>query len=188
MSDSDQVTNNLSNESFTTNATHGSVSTDPPIESNTTNAISQIINLISNIDAVQKILHKNLCCIQKDQLIRLLKVLSALTVETKDNTPLNNILNSINEIFKDGKLEIHEIPLLIKVLNENVSKQKISNITYADFSLLLKLLIIILVELNILKLGVNDIKIINALIDASLELLNIQMYIPTKKQLFSCCL
>ncbi len=182
MSDSDQVTNNLSNESFTTNATAGSV-TDP-----TTSAISLIINLISNIDAVEKLLYKNLCCIQKDQLIRLLKVLSALTVETKDSTPLNNILNSLNEIFKDGKLEIHEIPLLIKVLNENVSKQKISNITYADFSLLLKLLIIILVELNILKLNVNDIKIINALIDTSLELLNIQMFVPTKKQLFSCCL
>jgi hypothetical protein len=147
---------------------------------------SQIIKLISNIDEVQNLLVKNLCTIPKDQLVKLLKVLSVLSTETQNVIPLNNILNCLNEVFKDGKLEIHEIPLLIKVLNENVIKQNITNISSTDFSLLLKLLIIILVELNILKVNSTDLKIINALIDTSLELLNIQINIPTIK-LNKCC-
>ena len=149
--------------------------------------IPNILSLISNIDEVEKLLCKNLCSIPKDQVVKLLKVLSVLSVETSNVIPLNNIINSLNEIFKDGKLEVHEIPLLIKVLNENVLKQNITNITSADFSLLLKLLIIILVELNVIKLNSSDIKIINTLIDISLELLNIQIHIPSKKDFTKCC-
>jgi hypothetical protein len=152
----------------------------------TNNEVSQIISLISKIDEVQKLLDKNLCSISKDNLIKLLNVLSSLSVETKNVIPLNNIINSLNDIFKDGKLEVHEIPLLIKVLNENILKQNITNIDSDDVSLLIKLLIIILVELNILKLNSTDIKVINALIDTSLELLNIQIVLPTKEQLNKC--
>lgn len=154
--------------------------------SNQLSEVSQISNLISNIEEVDKLLNKNLCSIPKDQLVKLLKVLSSLSVETNNVTPLNNIINSLTEIFKDGKLEIYEIPLLIKVLNENLLNQNITNIKPADFSLLLKLLIIILVELNLLKVNSTDIKIINALIDTSLELLNIQIKIPNKEQLSKC--
>ena len=157
--------------------------------SNQLSEVSQISNLISNIEEVEKLLTKNLCSIPKDQLVKLLKVLSSLSVETNNVTPLNNIINFLTEIFKDGKLEIYEIPLLIKVLNENLLNQNITNITNiksADFSLLLKLLIIILVELNLLKVNSTDIKIINALIDTSLELLNIQIKIPNKEQLSKC--
>lgn len=152
------------------------------------NEVSQIINLVSKIDEVEKLLAKNLCSIPKDQLVKLLKVLTTLSNETKGVVPLNNIINSLNDIFKDGKLEVHEIPLLIKVLNKNILKQNISNISSADFSLLLKLLIVILVELNVLKLNATDIKIINALIDTSLELLNIQIHIPSHKELKKCFL
>lgn len=151
------------------------------------NDINQIIILISSIDEVEKLLNKNMCIIPKDHLVKLLKVLLVLSNETKNNIPLNNILNSINEIFKDGKLEIHEIPLLIKVLNKNMFSQNISNINSKDFTLLLKLLIIILVELNILKLNSVNINIINALIDTSLELLDIQIYLPNTKTC-KCCL
>ena len=155
-------------------------------ENTSLSEVSQISNLISNIEEVDKLLNKNLCSIPKDQLVKLLKVLSALSVETNNVAPLNNIINSLTEIFNDGKLEIYEIPLLIKVLNENVLNQNITNIKSADFSLLLKLLIIILVELNLLKVNSTDIKIINALIDTSLELLNIQIQIPNKEQLSKC--
>ena len=155
-------------------------------ENTSLSEVSQISNLISNIEEVDKLLNKNLCSIPKDQLVKLLKVLSALSVETNNVVPLNNIINSLTEIFNDGKLEIYEIPLLIKVLNENVLNQNITNIKSADFSLLLKLLIIILVELNLLKVNSTDIKIINALIDTSLELLNIQIKIPSKEQVSKC--
>jgi len=150
------------------------------------NNVSQIITLILKIDEVEKLLSKNLCSIPKDQLVKLLKVLSVLSTETKNVVPLNNIINCINDVFKDGILEIYEIPLLIKVLNENVLQQKIISISSADFSLLLKILILILVELDIIKLNSTDIKIINALIDTSLELLNIQ--IPNKEQITKCFL
>ena len=144
---------------------------------------SEIIVLISKIDEVEKLLHKNCCSIPKDKLIKLIKVLSALSIKTKNNIPLNNIINSLIDIFEDGKLEVHEIPLLIKILNENILKQNITNISSEDFSLFLKLLIIILVELNIIKLNSTDIKIINVLIDTSLELLNINIKVNLKK----CC-
>jgi hypothetical protein len=150
--------------------------------------ILQIVDLISNIEQVQNLLDKNICSIQKDQLTKLLKILLILSNETKNETPINNIINVLNDVFKDGKIEIYEIPLLIKILNENIFKLNISNISSNDLSLLLKLLIIIFVELNILKLNSNDIKIINIIIDTSLELLNIQIHIPNKKDLNKCCL
>lgn len=152
------------------------------------NDVSLIISLISKIDEVEKLLDKNIYSVSKEQLVKLLKIISLLSVETKNVIPLNNIINSISEIFKDGKLELYEIPLLIKVLNENILKQNISNISSADISLLIKLLIIILIELNILKLSSSDVKIINVLIDTSLELLNIQIVLPTKEQLNKCFL
>jgi hypothetical protein len=143
--------------------------------------VSEILKLLSNIDQVEQLLSKNLFSIPKNQLVKLLKVLVVLSNETNGVVPLNNIINSLNEVFQDGKLEVHEIPLLIKVLNENILQQHISNIDSDTFSLLLKLLIVILVELNILKLNTTDIKIINMLIDTSLDLLNIQIKIPTNK-------
>lgn len=149
---------------------------------------SEIITFISKIDKVEELLNKNCFSIPKDQLEELLKILLTLSTETKNVVPLNNIINCINDIFEDGKLEVHEIPLLIKVLHDNALNKNITDISSADFSLLLKLLIIILVELNIIKLNSNDIKIINALIDTSLELLNIQIHIPSKENLTKCCL
>ena len=150
------------------------------------NEVLQVVSFISKIEEVEKLLDKNICSVSKEQLVKLLKIISLLSVETKNVIPLNNIINSISDIFKDGKLEVYEIPLLIKVLNENILKQNISNISSADISLLIKLLIIILVELNILKLSSSDVKIINILIDTSLELLNIQVVLPTKEQLNKC--
>jgi hypothetical protein len=149
------------------------------------NNITQIITLLSNIEEVQNILNKNLFIIQKDQLTKLIKVLSSLLLETKENTSFHNIFNTITEIFKDGKIEIHEIPLLIKILSENIS---IKNINSNDLSLLIKFIIIILVQLDIIKLNTTDINIINTLIDTSLELLNIQFNIPlVKEKINKCC-
>ena len=161
-----------------------------PISTNTINdKISQIINLISKADQVEEILSKNFYSIQKDQLVKLLKVLNVLSIENKNNIPFNNIINALHEIFMDGKIEIHEIPLLIKVLNENILKQNIKNISSDNISLLLKLIIIILVELEIIKLDSTNIKVLNTIIDTSLELLNIHIKLPSQKQLckfFTC--
>ena len=152
------------------------------------NNITQIITLLSNIEEIQKILNKNLFIIQKDQLNKIIKVFSAL-LENKENAEFHNILNVITEIFKDGKIEIHEIPLLIKVLSENISIKNITNINTNDLSLLIKFIIIILVQLDIIKLNTTDINIINTLIDTSLELLNIQFNIPlVKEKMNKCCL
>jgi len=150
--------------------------------------ITQIITLLSNIEEVQNILNKNLFIIQKDQLNKIIKVFLAL-LENKENVEFNNILNVITEIFKDGKIEIHEIPLLIKVLSENISIKNITNVNTNDLSLLIKFIIIILVQLDIIKLNTTDINIINTLIDTSLELLNIQFNIPlVKEKMNKCCL
>ena len=154
------------------------LATEPLLSSNSL----EVIRFILNIEEVQRLLDKNVCTIPKEQLTKLLKVISALSVETQKVIPLNTIIDCVGDVFKDGKLEMHEIPLLIKMLSENVSKQNISNINVSDFSLLLKLLIIVLLELNILKVNSTDLTIINALIDTSLELLSI----PVKVKLNKC--
>jgi hypothetical protein len=152
---------------------------------NNNSQINQIIDLLSNYDEIEILLTKNILTIPKDKLPKLLKVLSVLSQETNNVAPLNNIINVLNEIFKDSKLEIYEIPLLVKVVSENVSKENIANISSTDFSLLLKLLIVILIELKILKLNSTDVKIINTLIDTSLDLLNIQL--PNKENVKKYC-
>lgn len=149
--------------------------------------ISEFVNYISNINEIQHILNKNICVIDSAILIKLLNILSSLSTEVNNNVPLSNIINALCEIFNDGVLEVTEIPLLIKVLHDNISIQNITNINSYDFSLLIKLLIIILMELEILKINSNDIVIITSLIDISLELLNIQIYLPNKTLIKKYC-
>ena len=147
--------------------------------------VSVIFSLISDIDQVEKLLTKNICSIPKNQLHKLLNIMSLLSNELNGQIPLKNIIQSIYLVFQDGKLEVHEIPVLIKVLNNNISSQNI-RIQSSEFSLLLKLFIFILMELNLLHINSPDLKKILLLIDSSLELLNIYPNIHFKPKWFCC--
>lgn len=140
-----------------------------------------IFTLISDNELLKDLLDKYSIKIPPEYLNKIVIVLKNLDNEKSIKPIVDVLLN----VFADGKLEMYEIPLLVKVFSENITKLKIRKISSEDIGVLIKLLIIILVDLKVLKINNNDINILIKVLDYCLELLHFQ--IDIKNNCFTKC-
>ena len=124
---------------------------------------------------------------------KIIIILELLNKNTNNQTyaPLNIIINQILFIFSDGKLDTHDIPMLVKVatecLNLNIKTGVIKELTIDDIGALIKIIIIGLIESKIININSNDEQIIIKLIDGSLILLNTTIEIVKITPKWLCC-
>jgi hypothetical protein len=140
----------------------------------------ELFVLITNIPKIEKLIQKYSISLPSKTLERIVNILKVL----EQNKSLKPIIEVITNVFADGKLEPHEIPLLVKVLAENILSIKSIKISSDDLSAVLKLIILILVEFKVLKINKSDLQMINKVIDYSLDLLHFNIKIS--KNCFSC--
>lgn len=125
----------------------------------------------------------------KNKIINILKYLASNTSDSS-NIPLNTIINEILIIFQDGKLDIHDIPIIIKILNEclskNIKQGIISGLNVNNFGILIKIIIVGLIQTNVININGNDEDTILKLIDLSILLLNTVLELDDVKTKCKC--
>ncbi len=163
-----------------------------PEENTESDPIAESIKLIGLIitsnDKFTELISKSKISIPEKELEIISNVLNYLnnqSNQSKQSNQLTQIINELSKVLSDGKLELHEIPELISVIHTNIKDTNIK-LSGSQISLLLKVIIYILMEVNVIKINSGDFDTISKVIDASLKLLELYIGIPTNKKMCKC--
>jgi hypothetical protein len=143
-------------------------------------------NEIDNI--IKNVLKININDKTKDNINKILLIMTNNNAEFL--SPLKNIVESLKEILSDNKIDLHDIPVIIKILTDvfNIQYKNLKNITKKDIALVLKIITISLVELDVIKNDQNQQELIIRLIDSSIALLETTLLVTKCKcPKFLCC-
>jgi len=138
---------------------------------NNEDLLKDLLLLLVNKDKLTELLNKFNLNIPENVLNEILNVLTYLGNETS-NQPITIIMDELQNVLEDGKLEIYEIPQLISVITENIPKLNIKKFNSKNLSTLIKVLIIVLMNTKVIKINSEDFQLISKVIDSSLVLLN----------------
>jgi hypothetical protein len=152
-----------------------------------------LLYLLQVREKIDEIIAKLNLNIDREKNVMIFNLIKTLHTSEIGCSPLRTIINNFEEILSDGKIDATDIPLIIKtitdILNIEVTTCHISSITINDASILVKIIIQGLCDLNIIK---EDPKKIIKIIESSISLLNttltvnkIATSVPVKK-LFCC--
>lgn len=165
------------------------------MENNTTTINSEIYNVLNLINLIitsnsklNELVSKANLNITPQQTNELIDILKYISQEINGNSGIKNIINETIKISVDNKIELYEIPQLINVIYESLNGLNTITISTNDIGILLKIIIFILIDTNIIKIPSQDLLLINSLIEMSTTLLNksVNIKIP-KKSSFICC-
>lgn len=189
----EQVTNSLVTEPVANQVTESSNDTSNE-EKKTPDELLLITEYLKNSEPITKLVEKlsiRLDSKSQKNLEDVLKFLATSNTKNENVAPISDIIREIKNVFADGKLDLYDIPSLINivtsVLNLNISNIKIK-VDAGLISTIIKFIIHILIELQIIHTDNQDTILMNKLIDSSILLLNTQIAISNVKcSLFSCC-
>lgn len=116
-----------------------------------------LVTILQTDDGINNYLKKADLKIGENQLQVINKVLQILSENSpvvNEQFALNELLETLSEIMEDGKLKLNEMIKLVNVLVKNVKNINVDAIEFGndDFGVLLKLLIIILDETNVINI------------------------------------
>lgn len=134
--------------------------------------------LLSN-EKIQELLYKSKIELNPNELKKFITVLNYLFDQTRLNQ-FGQIITALESVLSDGKLELHEIPELVSTIYLNISSINIK-LSSNDIGVLLKVIIYILIETNVVKINTQDFELISTVIDSSLKLLQLFVKIPVLK-------
>ena len=136
-----------------------------------------ILALVSNNDEFSKLAVAINFKIGSTMLQNILDIIKTLSPDS-----LTNIIDELNKIFADGKLEAHEVPKLLSIIILALNKSKIKKIDHINIGYLIKCLLLILTHFSVIKLNNTDMNLIFIIIDDTMGLLDIPIKFSKK-----CC-
>lgn len=136
-----------------------------------------ILALVSNNDEFSKLAVAINFKIGSTMLQNILDIIKTLSPDS-----LNSIIDELNKIFADGKLEAYEVPKLLSIIILALNKSKIKKIDHVNIGYLIKCLLLILTHFSVIKLNNTDMNLIFIIIDDTIGLLDIPVKFSKK-----CC-
>lgn len=121
-----------------------------------------------------------------------LDVITVLTANT-ENSPLRNILEGIQKVFADGKIDVNDVPTIVKIITDvmNTNKEMFKGIkpTFDHLGVVMKVIIVGLCKMNVIKQTEQHQDLLLRIIDASLTLLATSVDISkiNWSKCFCCC-
>ena len=117
-------------------------------------------------------------------------ILNLLIKNKESDSPIRILLNDIQDILNDGQIDSYDIPTLIKIItdlfNLNTNLFKNINIRFFDITIIIKLIISILLDLNIINNNLSYDQTMR-IIDSSLKLLETTLNLKNKSFKLCCC-
>jgi hypothetical protein len=135
---------------------------------------SQLVLMILESDeGINKYLEKANLSINDEKKQSISRILGALSNGVDEQSPLNDIIETLSDVMEDGKFKLNEMIVLMNVLVKHVKDIDLSEIEIEneDFATLLKLIIIVLDETNVVEMG-EDTDFIFTSIDTSVFLID----------------
>lgn len=118
----------------------------------------------------------------------------SMTKNCNQISPIKNIIFEVKNILENNKLNLHDVPLLVNIiasaLNSNLQDLQIkTKLDVFLICLIIKLLIHILIDLQILCVNEIEFININKAINSSISLLSTVIHIPRPHRKYSlfCC-
>lgn len=149
--------------------------------------VFQLIQLmLSSNEKFVELTSKAKITLTVDQSREIKNTLDYLIRESNGSKLIANIVDATQEALSDNKLELHEIPKLINVIHDSLRDLKSIVITTGDIGLLIKLILFILIETNLIKLSTQDFDLVVSVIDMSVVLLNksVEIKLPKTSKCF----
>jgi len=138
---------------------------------------TDILALVANNDEFAKVVLNFNLKIDPSVLQNMLSIIKSLS-----HNSLNNIIDELNKIFADGKLEAYEVPKLLSVIISGLNNSRIKKIDHVNVGYLIKCLLIILTHFNIIKLNNTSMNLLYIIIDDTIWLLDVPVRFSKK-----CC-
>jgi len=138
---------------------------------------TDILSLVANNDEFAKVVLNFNLKIDPSVLQNMLSIIKSLS-----HNSLNNIIDELNKIFADGKLEAYEVPKLLSVIISGLNNSRIKKIDHVNVGYLIKCLLIILTHFNIIKLNNTSMNLLYIIIDDTIGLLDVPVRFSKK-----CC-
>jgi hypothetical protein len=155
-----------------------------------------IIEIFGQKDKIDSLIKDKLKYNLDNQSLQIINNILNLLIKNKESdSPIRILLNDIQDILNDGKIDSYDIPTLIKIITDlfNLNKNlfKNINIRFFDITIIIKLIISILLDLNIINNNLSYDQTMR-IIDSSLKLLettlNLKGLSPFKnKSVKLCC-
>jgi len=159
-----------------------------------------ISELVINNKSVEGLVSEAKITISSEELEKILNVIKYLNTNTIVSTSsasstsstsssivnlsqLEQIINAINKVLIDGKLELHEVPEIVTIVYANILNVNIK-LSNKEVGLLLKFLIYILIKIQVIKITTEEFILVSKILDSSIALLQINIKIPTNKFCF----
>jgi hypothetical protein len=148
------------------------------------NSFSTFVKILGKKEELESAINKLSLNLDNKSLKLVLDIFNLLTVNNNENAPINGLVEKFKEILSDGKIDVYDVPILVKlvtdILNLNMSNLK-GKFGIKEAGIVVKVIILILTDLDIVKNSDLAMK----LVDSSLSLL--ETTIDVKYKVFSCC-
>lgn len=139
-----------------------------------------IKDILLSDERIKELLLKFKIELDANELKKFSSVIDFLNSQSNYNQ-INQIITALKEILSDGKIELYEIPELISIVYSNISYVNLK-LTEKEISILLKLIIYILMETNVIKINSQDFILISKTIDSSLKLSKLSIKILSNNE------
>lgn len=139
-----------------------------------------IKDILLSDERIKELLLKSKIELDANELKKFSSVIDFLNSQSNYNQ-INQIITALKEILSDGKIELYEIPELISIVYSNISYVNLK-LTEKEISILLKLIIYILMETNVIKINSQDFILISKTIDSSLKLSKLSIKILSNNE------
>lgn len=160
------------------------------------NEVSLVLLFLEDNIKFENLLNKLSLQLNNEKIKSLKDTFDFLSTTKKCNqiSPIKNIIFEVKNILENNKLNLHDVPLLVNIiassLNSNLQNLQIkTKVDVFLFSLIIKLLIHILIDLQIIFVNEIDVTNIYKAINSSISLLSTVIHIPRhhRKYSFFCC-
>ena len=139
-----------------------------------------IKDILLSDERIKELLLKSKIELDANELKKISSVIDFLNSQSNYNQ-INQSITALKEILSDGKIELYEIPELISIVYSNISYVNLK-LTEKEISILLKLIIYMLMETNVIKINSQDFILISKTIDSSLKLSKLSIKILSNNE------
>jgi hypothetical protein len=145
--------------------------------------MSELQNLtliLADNSRVRELLSNPILNLREEQVVQASKILSSLSKADGKGGLIGSLSTELQKVLSDGKVEVHEIPILVNAVHDALLQVNLQQITTKDIGLLVKVLLIVLMECKVINITSEDYNTVSKVIDISVVLLQKKIKLPKK--------
>jgi hypothetical protein len=142
-------------------------------------SLKSLMLVLADNTRVSELLSNPIFNLSGEQVGQASKILSSLSSAGKGGF-IDTLSTELQKILSDGKVEVHEIPILVNAVHDALLQVNLRQITTKDIGVLIKVLLVVMMDCKVIQITSEDYSMICRVIDISVVLLQKKIKLPTK--------